>query len=101
MPPLPHGHAGEDCSPALFRLIRYRQLPRSSFCHSYAFVSRRIVLAQSLTFEEREQVGVDDVGLRRDHAVRQIFVQAISRRSSDGKPALRRAITGGTAEKGI
>jgi hypothetical protein len=27
-----------------------------------------------LTFEEREQVGVDDVGLRRDHAVRQIFV---------------------------
>src|SRR5947208_2607306 len=25
MPPLPHGHAGEVCSPALFRLIRCRQ----------------------------------------------------------------------------
>ena len=28
-------------------------------------------LVSELTFDEREQVGVDDVGLRRDHAVRQ------------------------------
>jgi hypothetical protein len=65
------------------------------------FGSTLSVCGFRLTFEEREQIGVDDVGLRRDHAVRQVFVQAISRRSSDGKPALRRAITGGTAEKGI
>jgi hypothetical protein len=69
----------------------------------YNGVSSRVgvILSFESAFNKREQVGVDDVGLRRDHAVRQIFVQAISRRSSDGKPALRRAITGGTAEKGI
>jgi hypothetical protein len=48
---------------------------------SYAF---------ELTFEEREQVGVDDVGVRRDHAVRQIFDVGLSkafaqrRKMSDG-----------------
>ena len=34
------------------------------------FGSTLSVCGFRLTFEEREQVGVDDVGLRRDHAVR-------------------------------
>ena len=27
-----------------------------------------------VSFEEREQIGIDDVCVRRDHAVRQVFV---------------------------
>ena len=44
----------------------------------------------SLTFEKREQVGVDDVGLRRDHAVGQslyVFSVPFFRSLAESGPA--------------
>ena len=66
------------------RWVLQRQLPRETYplflvglpCHEPRLACREIRLVDACEsgFDEREQVGIDDVGLRRGHAVRVVFV---------------------------